>query len=157
MSLEKFKETKPGDIPLGKLVGLISKSFTYYVNQELKSLEINETQLSYLIEIKFHKGINQHEVASNCNIDKGAVARSLRKLEEQGLILRKVDDENRRQNNIFLTEKGNETLEKSKEILDKWDFEIYEGINQKDKEKTHEVLKKLVLKSFEMNQNLKNE
>ena len=132
MSFEKFKETEARDLPLGRLVGMVSRSYYNYLNSKFKSLNINPTQLSFLFEIKCKKNINQHDLSTNCSIDKGAVARALRKLEEQGLVKREVDENNRRQNMLSLTEK-------------------------EEKEITHDVLKKISLKSFEMNQNLKNE
>jgi DNA-binding MarR family transcriptional regulator len=113
--------------------------------------------LSFLIEIKCRKNINQHDLSTNCSIDKGAVARALRKLEEQGLVKREVDENNRRQNMLSLTEKGHETLEQALIILDNWESEVYKDITVEEKEITHDVLKKISLKSFEMNQNLKNE
>ena len=155
MSFEKFKETEARDLPLGRLVGMVSRSYYNYLNSKFKSLNINPTQLSFLFEIKCKKNINQHDLSTNCSIDKGAVARALRKLEEQGLVKREVDENNRRQNMLSLTEKGHETLEQAMIILDNWEKEVYKDITAEEKEITHDVLKKISLKSFEMN--LKNE
>ena len=157
MSFEKFKETEARDLPLGRLVGMVSRSYYNYLNSKFKSLNINPTQLSFLFETKCKKNINQHDLSTNCSIDKGAVARALRKLEEQGLVKREVDENNRRQNMLSLTEKGHETLEQALIILDNWESEVYKDITAEEKEITHDVLKKISLKSFEMNQNLKNE
>ena len=157
MSFKKFKETEAGDLPLGRLVGMISRSRYNYLNSKFRNLNINPNQLSFLIEIKCRKNINQHDLSINCSIDKGAVARALRKLEEQGLVKREVDENNRRQNMLSLTEKGHETLEQAMIILDNWEKEVYKDITAEEKEITHDVLKKISLKSFEMNQNLKNE
>ena len=157
MPYEKLKETDANDLPLGKLIGTISRSHYNYLNCRLKDLNINPTQLSFLIEIKCKMNINQHELSTNCSIDKGAVARALRKLEEQGLIKREVDENNRRQNMLSLTEKGHETLNQAKTIFNGWEREVYKDITAEEKEITHDVLKKISLKSLEMNQNLKNE
>lgn len=157
MSFENFKETDARDLPLGRLVGTISRSHYNYLNSRLKDLNINPTQLSFLIEINYKRNINQHDLSTKCSIDKGAVARALRKLEEQGLIKREVDENNRRQNMLSLTETGRKTLEQAMIILDNWEREVYKDITAEEKEITHDVLKKISLKSFEMNQNLKNE
>lgn len=73
------------------------------------------------------------------------------------MVKREVDENNRRQNMLSLTEKGHETLEQAMIILDNWEKEVYKDITAEEKEITHDVLKKISLKSFEMNQNLKNE
>lgn len=155
MSFEKFSETDASEMPLGKLAGMISRSHYNYLNSKFRDLNINPTQFSFLVEIKYKKNINQHELSTSCSIDKSAVARALRKLEEQGLILRQIDENNRRQNMLSLTEKGHETLRQAKIILDEWENEVYKDITPEEKEITHDVLKKIVLKSFQMNQNLK--
>ena len=65
MSFEKFKETEARDLPLGRLVGMVSRSYYNYLNSKFKSLNINPTQLSFLFEIKCKKNINQHDLSTN--------------------------------------------------------------------------------------------
>ena len=144
-------------IPLGKLVGIISRSHYNYLNNKFRDLNINPTQFSFLIEIKYEKNINQHEISKNCSIDKGAVARALRKLEEQGLVIREIDESNRRQNMLSLTEKGHETLNQAMAIIDDWEKEVYKDITDQERKTAHDILKKIALESFKINQNLKNE
>ena len=45
----------------------------------------------------------------------------------------------------------------NEEFTANWEKEVYKDITAEEKEITHDVLKKISLKSFEMNQNLKNE
>ena len=52
------------------------------------------------------RSITQEELAAHFHIDKGTVARALRKLEDKNYLFRKVDSKNRRRYLIYLTEKG---------------------------------------------------
>jgi len=157
MKLKEFKETSPYDIPLGKLISIISKSHIHYLNHALKEYGINSTQLWFLFEIHEKNKINQMEIAKNCIINKGAVARSLKDLEDKELISREIDNSNRRQNKVFLTEKGKDTLFKIKKIIEKWDEETHESLDLETKKILHKELKVIALKAISINENMDKE
>ncbi len=52
-------------------------------------------------------GLRQQDLAISTIKDKGTVARALKQLESAGILMRKVDAEDRRQKLIRLTDKGN--------------------------------------------------
>jgi len=144
MSCDSLEELDTRDIPIGKLIIIISRAHTLYLNHHLDKLNINASQLPLLFEIS--NGINQSEIASRCIIDKGAVARSIKKLEDKGLISRTIDENNRRQNKISLTAEGEEVLFKSKEILNNWENEIFD--NFENKELLRGILKETAINSI---------
>ena len=84
MTLEEFKIIDPSALPIGKLILMAARGHNIYLNRHLNDLNINTTQLHLLFEIAHQKQYNQEKIASRCNINKGAVARSIRKLEEKG-------------------------------------------------------------------------
>ena len=148
MSLEEFKAIDAKNLPLSKLISIIARSNTIYINRHLEDLNINSTQLELLFEISRNNNINQEKIAAGCSIDKGAVARSIKKLEENGLVKREIDVNNRRQNKVSLTELGDETLEKSVRILEKWEDEVTSDV---EKEMLKKVLKDIAVKTIEIN------
>ena len=91
MSLEEFKKLDAASLPIGKLIIMIARGQTTYLNHKLNDLGINSTQLHLLFEISNQNDLNQERISARCNIDKGAVARSIKKLEEKGLVLRKIE------------------------------------------------------------------
>ena len=150
MSLDELKIIDASALPVGKLITMIARAHNVYLNHHLEDLKINATQLHLLFEISHQNRINQKNIAGRCNIDKGAVARSIKKLEEKGLILRKIDDSNRRQNIISLTQKGDETLKESINILNQWENEVFENIDIK-KDLLQKSLKEIAIKTIELN------
>ena len=151
MSLEEFKKLDAASLPIGKLIIMIARGQTTYLNHKLNDLGINSTQLHLLFEISNQNDLNQERISTRCNIDKGAVARSIRKLEEKGLVLRKIDDENRRQNKVSLTDEGQKTLDKSIELLDKFEDEVFNG-DIIEKELLQKALKEIAIRTIELNQ-----
>lgn len=150
MSLEEFKQIDAKALPIGKLISIIAKNQTIFLNRHLDNLDINATQLHLLFEISHQSDINQEKIAKRCCINKGAVARSIKKLEEKELIIRKIDDSNRRQNKISLTTKGEKTLKESIDLLHQWEKEIYNE-TVIEKELLQKVLKQMAVKTIEIN------
>ena len=150
MSLEEFRKADPTAIPIGKLISIIARGHNIYLNHNLKDLDITATQMHLLYEISNQDNINQENIALRCNINKGAVARSIRKLEEKGLVEREIDTENRRQNKVSLTEKGRKTLYQSSKIFNNWELEVFSD-NEAEKQALQKTLKEIAIRTIELN------
>lgn len=151
MSLEEFKIIDASTLPIGKLITMIARGQTIYLNHHLEEFGINATQLHLLFEISHQQNVNQEKIASRCNINKGAVARSIRKLEDNGFVKRQIDENNRRQNQVSLTPKGEKTLHESIKLLNEWESEVYKD-NIIEKEILQKALKEIAIKTIELNQ-----
>ncbi|MBQ2665549.1 MarR family transcriptional regulator [Methanobrevibacter sp.] len=151
MSLEEFKTVDASTLPIGKLITIIARGQTLYLNHTLVGLGINATQLHFLFEIYHQNNMNQENIAERCNINKGAVARSIKKLEDNGLVIREIDENNRRQNRVSLTDKGKKTLKESISILKIWEDEVFKG-NAIEKTVLQQALKEIAIKTIELNQ-----
>lgn len=152
MSFEELKETDAKTIPVGKLLYMIGKGYMMYVNHHIEEFGINATQLHLLFEISNQSDINQENIAKRCNINKGAVARSIKKLEDKGLVARQIDENNRRQNKVSLTQEGEETLQKSIKVLRDWEDSVILEKGYIEKELLQKVLKEIAVKTMELNE-----
>lgn len=56
--------------------------------------------------LKDHNGISQKEIAKGCHIEPGTLTTLLNRMEEAGLVERRMMHGNRRSLYVFLTEKG---------------------------------------------------
>ncbi|WP_296891139.1 MarR family winged helix-turn-helix transcriptional regulator [uncultured Methanobrevibacter sp.] len=139
-------------IPVGKLLYMIGKGYSVYVNRNLEGFGINTTQLHLLFEIAHESNINQEMIATRCNINKGAVARSIRKLEEKGLVKREIDKNNRRQNRLSLTKDGEDILIKACGVLRNWEDSVILDDGYIKKELLQKVLKEIAVKTIELNE-----
>ncbi|OWT33590.1 hypothetical protein BGI41_01670 [Methanobrevibacter sp. 87.7] len=151
MSFEKFKEADASEVPIGTYVQMISKSYSKYLNHKFNSIGLNSTQVSILFHIQFENNINQEKISKGCNINKGAVARSLKKLEDEGYLIREVDEDNRRQNIISLTKKGEETFKKIKEISRNYESRVLKNINKESLKELKELLKEIAIETVCIN------
>ena len=152
MPFEEIKQMDATQIPVGKLLYMIGKGYSVYVNRNLEGFGINTTQLHLLFEIAHESNINQEMIAARCNINKGAVARSIRKLEEKGLVKREIDKNNRRQNRLSLTKNGEDILIKACGVLRDWEDSVILDDGYIKKELLQKVLKEIAVKTIELNE-----
>ncbi len=152
MPFEEIKQMDATQIPVGKLLYMIGKGYSVYVNRNLEGFGINTTQLHLLFEIAHESNINQEMIAARCNINKGAVARSIRKLEEKGLVKREIDENNRRQNRLSLTKDGEDILIKACGVLRDWEDSVILDDGYIKKELLQKVLKEIAVKTIELNE-----
>ena len=152
MPFEEIKQMDATQIPVGKLLYMIGKGYSVYVNRNLEEFGINTTQLHLLFEIAHESNINQEMIAARCNINKGAVARSIRKLEEKGLVKREIDENNRRQNRLSLTKDGEDILIKACGVLRNWEDSVILDDGYIKKELLQKVLKEIAVKTIELNE-----
>ena len=152
MPFEEIKQMDATQIPVGKLLYMIGKGYMTYVNRNLEEFGINTTQLHLLFEIAHHTNINQEMIATRCNVNKGAVARSIRKLEDNGLVKREIDENNRRQNILSLTKDGEDVLGKAGKVLADWENSVILDDGYIKKELLQKVLKEIAVKTMELNE-----
>ncbi|MDX3924998.1 MAG: MarR family transcriptional regulator [Shinella sp.] len=88
------------------------------VDQQLGSHGISEACAAPLLWIgRLGGGVRQIVVANHVGIEGASLVRLLDQLEEQGLILRKSDPDDRRANGLWLTEEGSRLAEHMESIL----------------------------------------
>ena len=105
---------------VGRWISVIYRQFQVYINNELKDFNINSSQYIFLVNLYIQDGINQEELASSLFIDKGATARAIKQLEDNGYIERKVNPQDKRAYKVYVTEKALSIKSDITEILDKW-------------------------------------
>ncbi len=76
--------------------------------EQLKDTGLTIGQPKILDYLKDHDGSNQKEIAKACFLEAGSLTTILNKMEEKGLIERRILNGNRRSFHIFMTEEGKE-------------------------------------------------
>ena len=74
--------------------------------ERLKDTGLTIGQPKILDYLKEHDGSNQKEIARECFLEAGSLTTILNKMEEKGLIERRILNGNRRSFHIFMTDEG---------------------------------------------------
>lgn len=90
-------------------IGVIARSLDSISNIEFKQYDLTKGQYIYLARIYENPGIIQEKVAEMIKVDRTTAARAIKKLENNGFIVRKQSQDNKKEKKLFVTEKGKET------------------------------------------------
>ena len=146
---KKLLEIDDSKIPLGLLVSMIHRTRMMYLNDKMKNLDITAGQFPFIVVLSHEEGITQDELAAHFHIDKGTVARALRKLEDKKYLFRKVDALNRRRYLIYLTEKGRKAVPKIISIDKEWEDSTCFEFSEEEYQNLFDILKVLAGNSLE--------
>lgn len=135
----------------------IHRNHSIYLKYALKEEDIDFGQFPYLMYL-YHeedKDNTQIKIAKVHGVTEGTVARALLKMEENGIIIREENKENRREKIIKLTKKGRKIAKKFRDIDYKWEEEILKLLNEDEKEDFREKLKEIEYCSRKYNKKIK--
>ena len=87
-------------------IGMIARALDSISNIEFKEYDLTKGQYLYLVRIYENPGIIQEKLAEMIKVDRTTAARAIKKLEINGFIEKKDDQENKKIKKLFPTEKG---------------------------------------------------
>ncbi len=133
---------------IGYLTGRVKREMTRMLTRNLQEMggEITAEQYRLLILLWKEGGLNQQYIADIYGKDKTSITRMLQTMERQGWITRTPDEEDKRNNKLFITREGLAVREKFFPALQKVITEAEVAVNAEDMEQCKEVLRKVITK-----------
>ncbi|MEH7303110.1 MarR family winged helix-turn-helix transcriptional regulator [Neobacillus drentensis] len=86
-------------------IGMIARALDSISNIEFKEYDLTKGQYLYLVRICENPGIIQEKLAEMIKVDRTTAARAIKKLEMNGFIEKKEDQQNKKIKKLFPTEK----------------------------------------------------
>ena len=131
---------------IGRYISQIYRKGGSFISKELSDLGIGSGQVMFLLELYRGDGKNQEEIADALNIDKGTTARAIKKLEQEGFLIKEKDKTDKRAYKIYLSEKGKSTKDTIYSIMDKLEEQRTANLNEEEKNTLIILLKKICTK-----------
>ncbi len=134
---------------LGRWLGMLYRRRDCYYERELARYNIGPGQYRILMGLFWHIPdsnqlcVSQKTMSEHLGLNKGAVTRSMKKLEKEGYIERKRSDEDNRKFCISLTEKALELQKELHEIRKRWTRILGEGFSESEKSMAVEIMEKM--------------
>lgn len=107
-------------------------TFQKKLMEQLKDTGLTLGQPKVLDYLKDHDGVSQKEIAAGCLIEAGSLTSILNRMEEKGLIERKMLNGNRRTFHIFMTESGKKNQKLVEEAFKKIEKIALNGISEEE-------------------------
>ena len=122
----------------------MSHSFHYLIMAEhsifqkellnrLKDTGLTIGQPKVLDYLKDHDGAGQKDIARGCHIEPGTLTTILNRMEDAGLVERRMLNGNRRSLYVFLTDKGKEQLELVTAAFAEMEAEAFRGLSETER------------------------
>ncbi len=129
---------------LSKKLALVSALKRTALNRERERLHQKLIPVPIMAYVLEHPGCTQGEIAGWLYISAASVATSCKRLEQEGLLERRVDPGNRRRNQLFVTEAGAALTREKRAMLDRVNERAFEGIDEGDREVFSRVLDRMM-------------
>ncbi len=144
--------------PISKLNAAIYRNMQSIVNYKLKDLSIRSGQHDFLYVISNNEGISQKELSEHLYIGKSTTAKAVKNLLTNGYIKKEKDENDKRYDRLYLTEKGKEVAPQIQKIFSEIIDIVIKNLSSEEAEQTMILLKKILSNVYEeknkMNANL---
>ena len=128
-------------------LGRTSKVVDYYLHDLLNQFGLDMSKEQVITLKMLHDndgdGLNQNDLAFLTSRDKSSLARLLSKMEKKKYILRKQHLEDKRVNQVFLTDEGRSVYKQAKVVLKELIYSMEKDISQTEKKQLVNILKKV--------------
>ncbi|MDQ8209453.1 MarR family winged helix-turn-helix transcriptional regulator [Coraliomargarita sp. SDUM461003] len=135
--------------PLDLILDELIRDKNQLLSKSLDAHSLGNGQFHILNEVNWKEGISQEEIARIRKIDKSAVARSVKRLIENGYINKERDQQDGRAFRLYPTDKGRQMMPQIKRIVQELDQTLSQGSTPEE----IELFKKICRR---MNQNIEN-
>ena len=135
----------------------VSKMFKDYIRKESDKIGLKCAYRPILFHLIVNEGLTQAEIAEKTLLKAPTVSLTLQKMEYEGLIVRKTDEEHQRQTRVYSTQKGIEIFELSHRIADSLEKKIISHLSDDDKLIANEIIEKILKatqEEVEQNENI---
>jgi MarR family transcriptional regulator for hemolysin len=133
---------------IGMLMALASKSQEKLAEIEMKKkLDLTPAQWKVILALSMSDGLTQRELAEKIYIDGSTLVPVIDRMEQIGLVERKIDSKDRRINRIFLTKKSESTIASITLIILHLRKTVYKGISENEINLAKNILKNIIKNS----------
>ncbi|WP_320170269.1 MarR family transcriptional regulator [Maridesulfovibrio sp.] len=139
----KFEQESPI-----RMVSKLNRLTLNSLSEPLASVGIARGTLPFLMEVYCREGIIQEDITRILTIDRAATARALRQLEENSLVEREEDSEDRRCKRVYPTDKALEMRDDIMDILKKQREIMFAGFDEKERGQFMDMLDRMVKNTF---------
>lgn len=115
-----------------KTMNEITRCGHQYRSEHLAPFGLKSCHASYLLEICRSPGISQDALARRICFNKSNIARQIAVLEEEGFVLRKPSQEDKRIMEIYPTEKTLEMMPRIRQVLREWRHYLMEDLTEEE-------------------------
>ncbi len=128
---------------IGKYISILYRQAQKYINRRTQPHGLTSSDHAFLINISKNPSINQRRLARSLAIDEAVVTRGIKRLEENGFILRQKDPEDLRSFSLYLTARGEDLIPVLMDTFYELDYALSKGFDGEELAALMAQLKKM--------------
>lgn len=128
---------------IGGLITYISNRNGAFVNTKLKSANITYGEAKVINYLHYQGCVSQDQLTKFLLIDKSAVTRILKHMEDKKLILKTVSNQDKRSYDLYLTKKGEQLFEIVDDVFAQTSSLMVQDLSEKEKEILMDLLNRV--------------
>ncbi|MBO8170149.1 MAG: MarR family transcriptional regulator [Thermoanaerobacteraceae bacterium] len=128
---------------IGRWISVLYRYGQSYLDKKLHPYNLSSGQFIFLVVLLEKDGVSQEFLAKRLNIDKATTARAIKKMEQAGYVVRKVDPEDKRARIIYVTDKALRLKPVLKNISEEWTGRLTEDFTVQEREIIFQLLQKM--------------
>lgn len=139
--MEQVIKIKPGE--LNQLLGKFSRLHSRRSFTEFSKIGITQGEPRILRYLNSHEGCIQREICDNCHLEPATVTNIMARMERDSLIKRQYESGSRRNLQVFLTQKGRESLQSVEQAHRIIEEECFSGFTSEEKEQAKLLIERI--------------
>lgn len=128
---------------IGRWFSVFHRLSISYVYEGLKEYNIGSGQIMFLLELYYCDGVSQEELSSYLSIDRANTTRAIKKLEQEGYVIRKPDEDDKRIKRMYLTDKAMEIKPKILDLMNQWENRLLGNLTYEESQTFINLIKKI--------------
>lgn len=129
---------------IGRNISILYRNEQHFVDVKLKKYNLNKVQAEVMLFLMDDNGANQSKINEYFLFNKATITKITTHLEKYDYVCRVVSKNDRREKDVFLTDKGRAMLPIIKVALKRWEDNLIDNILSVDIEKIKCVLAQMV-------------
>ncbi|HWQ77650.1 MAG TPA: MarR family transcriptional regulator [Anaerovoracaceae bacterium] len=138
------------DFTIGRSISILFRYGQSFLGRKLEAYNIGRGQHLILLTLLRNGGLRQEDLACGLKIDKGSIAKSIKKLEDAAYVERKTDSDDKRAYKVYLTQKAVDIMPKVKESIRIWEDHLTADFTEDEKTMMTHLLSKMAVKAYEL-------
>ncbi|PKM83715.1 MAG: MarR family transcriptional regulator [Firmicutes bacterium HGW-Firmicutes-13] len=128
---------------IGKYLSYIYRTSQCYIGKELEQYGIGSGQYTFLLALSQQDGVSQDKLTEMVKVDKATTGRAVKKLVEEGFVVRRRNPDDKRAYQLNLTPKGKRMLPFIQEVLFRWNSIFLKNFTVEERDVTLKLFKKI--------------
>jgi MarR family transcriptional regulator, lower aerobic nicotinate degradation pathway regulator len=131
------------DVP-GHLIRCARQITSAIFIEEMSQFQVTSVQFALLTGIQKNAGVDQRTLVDTVAIDRSTIGTTLTRLEKSGLVFRASPKHNKRIKQVFLTQRGQELLDRSSAAIARVQQRIMQPLDPDERAQFMRLIAKLV-------------